>query len=59
MGVSFADQQVRVQRRPRHGGGAPEAGRQLRCGHVLPVPALLPGGRRGAGAHPTGELGMR
>lgn len=47
-------EQARLLRGKRHGRGAQEIWRQPRCGRVLYVPDLLPGGRRAAGENPTG-----
>lgn len=46
------DQQIRLLGRAGHHREAPPAGWQHRGRRRVPVPELLPGGRRGARAHP-------
>ncbi|KAI5288621.1 hypothetical protein KEM52_001090, partial [Ascosphaera acerosa] len=48
------DQQVRLLRRAGHRRAAAPAGRQQQGRRVVPVPHLLHGGRRRAGAHQEG-----
>lgn len=48
------DQQVRLLRRRRDRGGASKERRQLRRRHLLPIPDLLPRGRRKVGEDPAG-----